>query len=86
MSAADAFRRLGFAIVPGLLDAVQCAQLGGQLPSIQGPGTRTLLANAWCARLARRVLHFLFAPACMPQGIEWREQEGGSHETCRHGH
>jgi hypothetical protein len=232
MSAADAFRRLGFAIVPGLLDAVQCAQLAGQLPSIHGPGTRTLLANAWCARLARRlladdalagilpegyvavqcalfeksgavnwlvpvhqdlsipvrarvdadglrgwslkedgwyvqpplavleklvavrlhldecgpddgplyvipgshgqgvidaraaaamrasehaclaragdalvmrplllhrsskstgasrrrVLHFLFAPACMPQGIEWREQEGGSHETCRHGH
>ena len=32
----------------------------------------------------RRVLHFLFGPASMPQGIEWREREGVSHESCRH--
>lgn len=32
----------------------------------------------------RRVLHFLFGPASMPQGIEWREQEGVCYESCRH--
>jgi ectoine hydroxylase-related dioxygenase (phytanoyl-CoA dioxygenase family) len=32
----------------------------------------------------RRVLHFLFGPASMPQGIEWREQEGACYESCRH--
>jgi len=31
----------------------------------------------------RRVLHFLFGPASMPQGIEWREQEGVCYESCR---
>jgi len=32
----------------------------------------------------RRVLHFLFGPAFIPQGIEWREQEGVPYESCRH--
>lgn len=32
----------------------------------------------------RRVLHFLYGPASMPQGIQWREQEGVRYESCRH--
>lgn len=56
MNAADLFQRHGFVSLPGLLDEVQCAQLIGKLPTISGAGARALLAQPWCASLARRLL------------------------------
>ncbi|WP_083940943.1 phytanoyl-CoA dioxygenase family protein [Pseudoduganella violaceinigra] len=56
MQVADSFQRQGFAILDGLLDAVECRQLIEQLPSANGPGSRTLLGQPWCASLANRLL------------------------------
>ncbi|MTW12109.1 phytanoyl-CoA dioxygenase [Pseudoduganella eburnea] len=62
------FQRHGFDIVPGLLDAAQCAQLMGHLPSISGPGSRALLAQSWCAELAAQFLDSPAMAGILPAG------------------
>lgn len=54
-----AFATQGFALLPGVLTASECAQLAAQATppgngNISG-GTRCLLAQPWCAALARRL-------------------------------
>jgi ectoine hydroxylase-related dioxygenase (phytanoyl-CoA dioxygenase family) len=44
----------GFALVAQVLSAQECAQLASQI-CVAGAGTRTLLAQAWCAALAARL-------------------------------
>lgn len=68
MTAADSFERHGFASLRGLLDGAQCAQLIGQLPAITGPGSRTLLAQAWCSNLARQMLGAETMAGILPAG------------------
>lgn len=68
MEAAESFRRLGFASLRGLIDRAECAQLIGQLPSVSGAGSRTLLAHAWCAELAGRLLVSDALAGILPEG------------------
>lgn len=51
---ADAFSRDGFAVIPGVFDALRCAAVA-QLTAAAAsgsPGTRCLLAEDWCRMLA----------------------------------
>jgi len=64
----NSFQLHGFEIVPGLLDAAQCTELVGQLPAINGAGSRTLLAQPWCAELARRLLAHDALAEMLPAG------------------
>jgi len=56
MSVAADFAQRGFAVVPGVADAGQCAQYAAQISAHGTAGSRTLLSQAWCAELAE----FLF--------------------------
>ncbi|MCS4294287.1 hypothetical protein M2375_002520 [Comamonas sp. BIGb0152] len=54
---AEAFARDGFALVPDVLDAAECAAAREEVLSQagEGPGSRHLLSLPWCQRLAARL-------------------------------
>jgi hypothetical protein len=52
MSVAADFAQRGFAVVPAVADAGQCAQYAAQISAHGTAGSRTLLSQAWCAELA----------------------------------
>lgn len=52
MNAAAEFARHGFAVVPAVADAGQCARYAAQVSADGSAGSRTLLSQAWCAELA----------------------------------
>lgn len=46
----------GFALIPGILPAAECATIASRIqPNAASAGTRCLLPQAWCAALARRL-------------------------------
>jgi len=53
----DHFARLGFTLVPDVVAATECAELAHRLASggLLSAGTRSLLAQSWCAQLAQRL-------------------------------
>ena len=56
MSVAADFAQRGFAVVPGVADAGQCAQYAAQISAQGTAGSRTLLSQAWCAELGEFLL------------------------------
>jgi hypothetical protein len=62
------FQPDGFEVLPGVLDAAQCAKLIEQLPPISGAGSRSLLAQPWCAELAAQLLAFPALAHILPAG------------------
>lgn len=50
---ARSFAQHGFALADGVLSAAQCVQAASQLQLQGAAGTRALLAQPWCAALAR---------------------------------
>lgn len=52
----ESFPADGFALVPGVLAAAQCAAIASRIqPDSASAGTRCLLPQAWCAALAGRL-------------------------------
>lgn len=52
----DQFANDGFVVIPDLLTTAQCAQLAGAVDAAPGAvGSRCLLAQPWCATLARNL-------------------------------
>lgn len=68
MSGAGLFLQDGFVVLPGLLNAGECSELLGQLPGVDGPGSRTMLEQGWCAELAARLLRSEALGSIMPAG------------------
>lgn len=62
------FERDGFVSLRGLLASAQCEQLLRQLPAMNGAGSRTLLAQPWCAELANQILVAEALAGILPAG------------------
>lgn len=78
--AAD-FARRGFAVVPGVVDAEQCARHAAQISAHGSAGCRTLLSQAWCAELAvslisSPVIGTLLPPGHVPVQCTYFEKSG----------
>ncbi|WP_090436536.1 phytanoyl-CoA dioxygenase family protein [Duganella sp. CF458] len=68
MDVAADFARRGFAVIPGVADAGQCARYAAQIRALGKAGSRTLLSQAWCAELADSLLCSPWLQAVLPVG------------------
>ncbi|MFB9240596.1 phytanoyl-CoA dioxygenase family protein [Massilia antarctica] len=66
----DHFDQLGYALVPAVLSAAECARLGElvQPAAAASGGTRCLLSQPWCAALAARLNADPALAACLDPG------------------
>ena len=63
------FGATGFALVPGILSAAECAAIATRIqPGAASAGTRCLLPLAWCAALARRLRQHPALSSLIPTG------------------
>ncbi|WP_082565543.1 phytanoyl-CoA dioxygenase family protein [Duganella sp. Root1480D1] len=68
MDAVADFARHGFAVIPGVADAGQCAWYAAQTGAHGSAGTRTLLSQSWCAELADSLVSSPALRALLPAG------------------
>lgn len=74
------FEADGYAVLPDILSAEECAHVAGQV-SLAG-GSRNLLAQPWCASLAASLRAHPALAACIPAGsvavqCTWFEKSAG---------
>ena len=62
------FARDGYALVPEVLTDAECAAIAAQIVTTRGPGSRNLLAQAWCGQLAQRLRARPALAALIPVG------------------
>lgn len=65
----DSFAAEGFVLVPEVLSGPECAAIAGRIHLRDGAaGTRSLLAEAWCGPLARRLASHPILARIIPAG------------------
>ena len=62
------FARDGYALVPDVLTDAECAAMAAQIKITSGPGSRNMLAQAWCGQLAQRLRASPALAALIPVG------------------
>ncbi|MCL6713346.1 phytanoyl-CoA dioxygenase family protein [Pseudomonas sp. R2.Fl] len=62
------FDQAGFAIIADVLAAEECARVARLVPTSDGPGSRHLLEQPWCAEIARAIRRHPQVAALIPAG------------------